>query len=74
MSKTDESGPAFPCGYVAYPGLTKREYIATHVLAGLVASRWSPLAGISANPRDTRAEWAVAQADALIAALSEGRS
>ena len=63
MSKADE--PAFPnhddTVFAELSGLTKREYFALHLRAGMMASGdWSPASG---------AETAVAAADALIAAL-----
>lgn len=55
--------PAFPNAKLlsAYPGLTKREYIATHILAGLVVD-------CDTNPV-LNAELAIQHADALLKAL-----
>ena len=58
------------------PGMDLRTYIATQVLAGL--GDWTPNQDDGSPPdwtsmaalRKRRAEWAVAQADALIAALN----
>lgn len=64
MDARDTSGNAFP--HTVYPGLTKREYAAIHLLAGLVASPTSDDMTL-----DDLALHAVAQTDALLAALAE---
>lgn len=66
MSKVE---PAFPISvsndpedYVAYPGLTKREYAAIQIAAGMLArTRW--------DGTEVVAEIAVEHADALLRAL-----
>lgn len=83
MSKIEGTDAAFPfvadprpgCYDVA-PGMNLRAYVATKVLAGL--GDWTPNHDDGSPPdwrsmaaiRQRRAEWAVAQADALIAALN----
>ncbi|MEN6549861.1 MAG: hypothetical protein ABFE07_27785 [Armatimonadia bacterium] len=81
MSKIEDGGPAFPHvaadGHADYRrGMSQRSYIATKVLTGL--GDWTPNQDDGSPPdwtsmaalRKRRAEWAVAQADALIAALN----
>lgn len=60
--KGDEA--AFPSTAESFEGLTKREYMATHILAGMVAmdSRTSNM--------DEQARTAVRRTDALIATLN----
>lgn len=87
MSKIEGSHAAFPhteIGGARNPGMDMRAYIAAKVLAGI--GTWTPTYDIngirhagmvevlySPDALKARAEWAVAQADALIAALSEPR-
>lgn len=75
MNARDTSGAAFPHpagtdgydeAFYAQTGLTKREYAAIHLLAGLVASPTSDDMTL-----DDLALHAVAQTDALLAALAE---
>lgn len=78
MSKISPDEPAFPRDHrhEGHNGLTSRAYIATKVIAGL--GDWTPYRDDGSAPdwtsmaaiRQRRAEWAVAQADALIAALN----
>lgn len=62
---TLRSDSASPASQEQFGGLTKREYIATHIMAGLASL---PATG-AANHRD-RADKAVRMADALIEALN----
>lgn len=48
-------------------GMTKREYIATHIMAGYAANTQEQVAGDVTD----RAGWAVLEADALLAALAK---
>lgn len=74
--RSDTSGPAFPVGHFNRynpKGLTKREYFAAMALAGM--GTWCPCdedGRASVDVHSAKAAWAVAQADALIAALKEG--
>lgn len=52
-----------------YAGLTKREYIATQIIAGLSANRWTLELGNYSY--EQIAEMAVRQTDALFEALSK---
>lgn len=66
-AKQIANGVAFGSEYGG--GMTAREYIATHALAGYLA--WSPEgSNIQASP-DKAAEYAVKVADALIAELAK---
>lgn len=79
MSTIDNGGYAFPspsdekAGWHSESGMTRRDWIAAQVLAGI--GTWMPQ-GFSnlntAEARVRRAEWAYAQADALIAVGKAG--
>ena len=67
MEKNND--PAFPTTLSKNPlGMTKREYAAIQIMAGYAASVEEGLAKVSA---DTRAQWAVAEADALFTELAK---
>ncbi len=77
--KNNADNPAFPLPVQAVAGLTKREYMATHLMAGLAT--WAPFLGATdmqtgspewhAATQKARAEYAVAEADALLEALNK---
>lgn len=64
LLKLNADGPAFPNTYTYYPGLTKREYMATAALQGLL------VANLRLNI-DERVKFAVKAADDLIKLLAE---
>lgn len=72
----EDGGPAFPMpisngGYSIIAGLTKREYFAGLVLAGISAdaeTTWSK------PEHETKAKYAVKAADALIAELAKEKA
>lgn len=74
--------PAFPIAQsvaeLVDPGLTKREYIATYALAGILANRAKYLDTMSRVERDAQmnriAEDAADCADELISALNEAQA
>lgn len=59
----DDGGPAFPESISLYGGMTRRQYIATHVAVGFAAAV-GPQTGVSALHH--MAESAFAWADAII--------
>lgn len=70
---TDPNAPAYPCiptdrsgqtGPMEY-GLTKREAMAMHIMAGVCAN-----SGLNSGTAPTCAKWAVESADALLAELA----
>lgn len=63
--KTKDGGPAFPTlADAAHPGMSLRDYFAAQSLAAYRSS------GYQTSPAKQLAEWAVDDADALIAALT----
>lgn len=70
---TNDGGPAFPCIYERVgedqcQGMSMRAYIATHALAGMLAS------DASEGDEADFARWSVEYADALLAELGKGKS
>ena len=73
---TNDGGPAFPSqqrlernemwNQTYEPGISFRQYVAAHVMAGYAASEDG-----AAQESETLARWAVADADALIAELEK---
>jgi hypothetical protein len=53
----------------SWSGITKREYMATHILAGISANRWSMEHGHYSH--ENLAKMAVEQADALLEELTK---
>lgn len=76
MSKINDGGPAFPVRYdAACDGLTKREYVATAIMAAIVTAYHQSEPGLTKLATDPRgaveniAASAIGHADALIAEL-----
>jgi hypothetical protein len=81
MSADNINAPAFPGSekngdgshYYSHPGLTKREHFAGLALQAM--GTWVPeynAAATSSAGLEARANWAVRQADALLAELAKG--
>jgi len=85
MAETKDGGPAFPAeggydsGLHPNPGMSLRDWFAGQALAGL--GEWTPNLDDGSQldwtsmvaVRIHRAEWAYAQADAMLAARKEGQ-
>jgi hypothetical protein len=67
MSATKPDDDAFPRPDCGFEGLTKREYFACHIMAGI-----ADLPRIGTTDAEVYARNAVALADALVAALNKG--